>query len=61
MNAIINGLFKYSDNVLRDSLPLEDKRYRPLYLSKEFLEADRQLFKQFWSLPGLKNCLCYNF
>ena len=39
------GLVKYKDNVARDSLPQNDNRYRPLYLSKNYNEVERQLSK----------------
>ena len=42
---IVQGVTKYLDNVRLSKLPEVHKFYRPLYLSKEYKQPERQIEK----------------
>ena len=52
---LVQGLTKYNDLLRRDNLPVNHKKYRPMYLRKEFRESERQLEKYMQKMCWFEN------
>ena len=52
---IVQGVTKYLDNMRRHNLPVQNSEYKPMYLSKEYDQENRQIEKYMGKMTWYQN------